>query len=152
MFNLKRVTKLEKEIFTLLEKLMVKNDILIEKNNRILELEKSLPKKDKIIIDIEVDTEKAVMQIKSLTAEIERLTEINREQKAYRMLDDISKTACEIINECNEIELKCKKCNIVYILQHKQTMRIHGCFSTKEKAEKYANNSPNIQIMKLKVE
>ena len=39
----------------------------------------------------------------------------------------------------------------VFVLQHKETMRIHGCFATKEDAEKYANNSQNIAIMKLDI-
>lgn len=39
----------------------------------------------------------------------------------------------------------------VFILQHKETMIIHGCFATKNDAEKYANDSPNIAIIKLDI-
>lgn len=39
----------------------------------------------------------------------------------------------------------------VFVLQHKETMRIHGCFATTEDAEKYSNNSPNIAIMNLDI-
>lgn len=39
----------------------------------------------------------------------------------------------------------------VFILQHKETRRIHGCFDAIDKAEKYANNSTNIEIVKIEI-
>ena len=40
-----------------------------------------------------------------------------------------------------------EKSGSVFVLQHKETMRIHGCFNTREKAENYANGSTNIAMM-----
>ena len=40
----------------------------------------------------------------------------------------------------------------VFVLQHKETMRIHGCFTTRKKAESYANGSTNIAIMELEID
>jgi len=39
----------------------------------------------------------------------------------------------------------------VYLLQHKETMLILGCFQTEEKAIKYVNGSENVAIKKLEV-
>ena len=39
----------------------------------------------------------------------------------------------------------------VFVLQHKETRRIHGCFDTRDKAERYSNGSTNIAIMELEI-
>jgi len=39
----------------------------------------------------------------------------------------------------------------VYLLQHKETGLILGCFQTEEKATKYLNGSENVVIKKLEV-
>ena len=40
----------------------------------------------------------------------------------------------------------------VFIIKHKYTLLIHGCFKTKEKAEKYTNGNIDYAIIKCKIE
>lgn len=40
----------------------------------------------------------------------------------------------------------------IYIIQHKKTMIIHGCFKTEEKAKNYVNGNIDYHIMPLKAE
>lgn len=48
--------------------------------------------------------------------------------------------------EKKERELK------VFVIQNKNSLLIHGCFKTKEKAENYVNGNIDYAIIKLAVE
>ncbi len=52
-------------------------------------------------------------------------------------------TITEILDRLND-EIK-----VVYIIQHEETMRVHGCFKSKDRAERYSKGQTKIIIAPL---
>jgi len=87
----------------------------------------------------------------------ENYPQIPKEALSDYVLSEILDIAKEELKASEKIVSDAEQANesspldSVFVLQHKETRRLHGCFDNREKAESYANGSTNISIMELEI-
>ena len=81
------------------------------------------------------------------------LVESNEEHHDYRISTEAVKLCLDEIEEAITKEAQQREeLAKVYVIQSKENLIIHGCFSTYERAHKYTNGEDDVAIKELKVE